>query len=724
MKRRPCPSWDQRPSRSQQCAPKCTCCKEPIDGPHFTIESDAWRELKLCPNCKEKADKFAKEHPSKDIQVDGKEIEFMVNGRTETLNHFNFMTQMIPMNFSPAASPLQKTKKPRNQKPVTTTPSFAQADPASRAAAVPAHDSVVTHLDVYTNKRKINKFLRDTGTTDDVVAIYFLQTNNYIVKDATSAFRCTKANKSDHGNTTDRLALKGRDGGGKALPDTKSDVAVANPTIANNEDKLKQFCAITGVCEEAVAKYYLQANNHSVSDATIAFRLATEATIAFGRRKQDEEEMANSAVGKSFLAANDICALAREEQAKQPAIHVITEEGRGFMVWDLVEMLKLQKDYIAQGASGHVDIGFHYTDAANLHSISRHGLMSKNERSTKNVSPSFTSGAVFGDGIYTANNPTEFRRYGDTGLIVARLQGKAVRSSSPMKRPANAVFNTVIGDKRAGTGTSGWPNNDRHHEIVLQSKVQCVPLIQYTNKITRTSEGVETIQNVTQSLQKIMDKYINEGNEPLDIKDVAMLHQSTSVNRQKLQYDAPQDLSPNEKDTFTSPVQSCVLSENCAICLEALAGSGKCVALKSCKRHVFHHACIKKALKGSSTCPQCRVPVGEPQGKSPSGTMTISSISRQCSGFEEDSVELNKLHIDSFEIHYTIPQGLQLSYHDNPGTSHSSKEVTAYLPNNKDGRDLLKRLKYAFMHGLTFTVGASMTTGMSNQCTVSILHFH
>ena len=51
---------------------------------------------------------------------------------------------------------------------------------------------------------------------------------------------------------------------------------------------------------------------------------------------------------------------------------------------------------------------------------------------------------------------------------------------------------------------------------------------------------------------------------------------------------------------------------------------------------------------------------------------------------------------------------------------HDSKRVTAYLPNNADGQDLLKRLKFAFMHGLSFTVGTSFTTGMADQCTVSV----
>ena len=41
---------------------------------------------------------------------------------------------------------------------------------------------------------------------------------------------------------------------------------------------------------------------------------------------------------------------------------------------------------------------------------------------------------------------------------------------------------------------------------------------------------------------------------------------------------------------------------------------------------------------------------------------------------------------------------------------------------NTDGQALLKRLKYAFLHGLTFTVGTSITTGAKNRCTWASIH--
>jgi len=111
-------------------------------------------------------------------------------------------------------------------------------------------------------------------------------------------------------------------------------------------------------------------------------------------------------------------------------------------------------------------------------------------------------------------------------------------------------------------------------------------------------------------------------------------------------------------------------------------------------------------------CPVCRKNVGAPQGKQPSGIMTVSIIPITCFGFKEDTIR----------IKYAIPSGTQMNYHDEPGQSHGGKNAVAFLPNNDDGRAMLKRFIYAFMHGITFGVGTSLTTGKKNQCTWASIH--
>jgi hypothetical protein len=46
----------------------------------------------------------------------------------------------------------------------------------------------------------------------------------------------------------------------------------------------------------------------------------------------------------------------------------------------------------------------------------------------------------------------------------------------------------------------------------------------------------------------------------------------------------------------------------------------------------------------------------------------------------------------------------------------------AYLPDNAEGKKVLRRLTYAFCHGLTFRVGTSSTTGKNNQITWASIH--
>ncbi|GFH49960.1 hypothetical protein CTEN210_06436 [Chaetoceros tenuissimus] len=151
----------------------------------------------------------------------------------------------------------------------------------------------------------------------------------------------------------------------------------------------------------------------------------------------------------------------------------------------------------------------------------------------------------------------------------------------------------------------------------------------------------------------------------------------------------------------------------CPICLDELGSDPNVLRSLSCNCvHIFHQKCIQKSLESSPRCPTCKSWIKEPQGKSPSGTMCITIIPDKCSGYSEDTIV----------IQYQIYSGYQKLYHSNPYAYHDGKDVKAYLPNNDNGKKLLKRLKYAFEHGLTFTVGTSMTTGLHNQCTWASIH--
>ncbi|KAG7465602.1 hypothetical protein JOB18_043979 [Solea senegalensis] len=58
-----------------------------------------------------------------------------------------------------------------------------------------------------------------------------------------------------------------------------------------------------------------------------------------------------------------------------------------------------------------------------------------------------------------------------------------------------------------------------------------------------------------------------------------------------------------------------------------------------------------------------------------------------------------------------VNNGWQTEKHPKPGIYFTGSRRSAYLPYNKEGKDVLKLLKKAFDQKLIFTVGTSRTTG-------------
>ena len=83
-----------------------------------------------------------------------------------------------------------------------------------------------------------------------------------------------------------------------------------------------------------------------------------------------------------------------------------------------------------------------------------------------------------------------------------------------------------------------------------------------------------------------------------------------------------------------------------------------------------------------------------------------------CSGYDPGAIIID----------YSLGGGIQKAYHPNPGAPYGSASRRAFPPDNTDGHNLLKRLNYAFRHGLTFCVGTSLTTGVPNVITWSSIH--
>jgi len=103
-------------------------------------------------------------------------------------------------------------------------------------------------------------------------------------------------------------------------------------------------------------------------------------------------------------------------------------------------------------------------------------------------------------------------------------------------------------------------------------------------------------------------------------------------------------------------------------------------------------------------CPNCSKIYGILLGDMPYGTMKISkNKTMHCSGYN---------NVETIIINYQFPNG-----HNYTGTSR-----TSYLPNTKEGREVLALLKIAFDRKLTFTVGTSVTTGIKNTVVWNGIH--
>uniref|UniRef100_A0A3B4GX86 E3 ubiquitin-protein ligase n=1 Tax=Pundamilia nyererei TaxID=303518 RepID=A0A3B4GX86_9CICH len=149
--------------------------------------------------------------------------------------------------------------------------------------------------------------------------------------------------------------------------------------------------------------------------------------------------------------------------------------------------------------------------------------------------------------------------------------------------------------------------------------------------------------------------------------------------------------------------------ERCPICLDKFENKKQ---LK-CK-HEFCKDCLRQAQEANGPiCPICRVVFGKIVGDQPHGTMSHQILTFPLPGYSD---------CGTITIRYEIPSGTQTEKHPNPGQRFHGIGRTAYLPDNKEGNEVLRLLKKAFDQKLIFTVGTSRTTGMDGQVTWNDIH--
>ncbi|NXL45201.1 DTX3L ligase, partial [Podilymbus podiceps] len=147
----------------------------------------------------------------------------------------------------------------------------------------------------------------------------------------------------------------------------------------------------------------------------------------------------------------------------------------------------------------------------------------------------------------------------------------------------------------------------------------------------------------------------------------------------------------------------------CPICMDRINNKE---ILKKCK-HAFCKSCIDQAMAYKKTCPVCNTVYGVIKGDQPEGTMSTRTLSFSLPGYSS---------CGTIEITYCMQSGIQTSNHPNTGKLYHATSRTAYLPDNKEGQEILQLLKRAFNQKLIFTVGRSCTTGAEGVITWNDIH--
>lgn len=183
-------------------------------------------------------------------------------------------------------------------------------------------------------------------------------------------------------------------------------------------------------------------------------------------------------------------------------------------------------------------------------------------------------------------------------------------------------------------------------------------------------------------------------------------------------HETPMDIDSNDSETASRAFQLTASSEAsgvdkeediCIICMEPITNK---LVLSKC-RHTFCRPCIDKAMTYKPVCPVCQTSYGVQKGNQPEGTMNVTYMTTSLPGYRR---------CGTIVITYDMKEGRQTEKHPNPGRRYLGTQRTAFLPDNEEGREVLRLLRRAFEQKLIFTVGDSRASGASDVITWNDIH--
>lgn len=185
-------------------------------------------------------------------------------------------------------------------------------------------------------------------------------------------------------------------------------------------------------------------------------------------------------------------------------------------------------------------------------------------------------------------------------------------------------------------------------------------------------------------------------------------HSSTDEDEPKERRPTPKDTSRKRKPNKTLRTEP--LDEDCSICCNKYAKTSEHWKELEC-RHKLCVNCFEKIQITRTTmtglshtfmkCPFCLVTSGIEIGICPNGEMSERVIRSHCDGYEDWFTIL---------IQYKVKT-----------TVYRVKRF-AFLPDNEEGRNILKLLRIAWDRRVILTIGTSHTTGIENSLVWNIHH--
>ena len=247
------------------------------------------------------------------------------------------------------------------------------------------------------------------------------------------------------------------------------------------------------------------------------------------RKEKEQSDMYKTSSGRAFLLVERFIQInQRFMQESSLEIHKLAKNneialvGLDDMVFLAEKLLECQDNFTLHGKPTHASCAYHYTSQQHLNSIRQDGLLSHPERTTNGIQTEHK--AHYGDGVYTANNPSAFLGYGDTGLLVAILKGKSAACAKGGTQ--DPTIDTVIGNKMIGHGNKMTNSPAGYNEIVLRQSCQVLPIFRFSRNLVATPTTTSTTRHTSTSfslnnsgsdllwqlngqVQKVLDEFMN-----------------------------------------------------------------------------------------------------------------------------------------------------------------------------------------------------------------------